>query len=484
MHPEKPHLTDSATFKRLFWPAVWLVLFLLAFATWRIYWKMQLENEKAMVRAAGYPADLEELDAWYKKPVGRNAAEFWVKAQTDWVTDMALEDWMPRLTTQSDTAAAMYEGDYKLGLQYPDEVLDKVRAYWAKNEASWLLMQEAAGIEGCRWDVDLKKGMIALMPYLGEQKKMANLLAERMRLAGKEGDWAALLEMMGVGFKLGDDFGGAPNLISGLVDLSVQTLMVNAIQKALPFMVYQPAQLEKLQGKLQAQRMRMASLLAYSFRGEAADTLGDPLLSESLIELKTIFSSGGHHQLTIKTWTLLGGEDHDRAKLASYERKFSELGTLSEMKWLDESEKIRAAWEASLQPWEIGCKRWGSIQLVLAPNHLRTLVFFDTAIAALAIERYRLDHGKLPATLSDLVPAYLPAIPGDAFNSGKPLRYKIEADRFTVYSFGRNQVDDGGTDNTDIKPHADDITFTILLPNAKRGIVPKRTDLPEAQIAP
>ncbi len=60
------------------------------------------------------------------------------------------------------------------------------------------------------------------------------------------------------------------------------------------------------------------------------------------------------------------------------------------------------------------------------------------------------------------------------------MQYKIEADRFTVYSIGKNQVDDGGTDNTDITPGADDITFTVLLPNAKRGIVPKRTDLPEA----
>ncbi len=90
--------------------------------------------------------------------------------------------------------------------------------------------------------------------------------------------------------------------------------------------------------------------------------------------------------------------------------------------------------------------------------HARALPLF------LAIERYLLDNGKLPESLDALIPKYLTAIPIDPF-TGKPLLYKrgvtqpapdpanptapatpIQDDgrSYTIYSAGRNQIDDGG----------------------------------------
>ena len=91
----------------------------------------------------------------------------------------------------------------------------------------------------------------------------------------------------------------------------------------------------------------------------------------------------------------------------------------------------------------------------------------------LAVERYRAERGDLPASLADLVPTYLPAVPIDPFD-GRELRYRIirgetiklnilkrnEKDDnypyetelaevpgrgYMVYSVGQNRVDDGGT---------------------------------------
>jgi hypothetical protein len=61
----------------------------------------------------------------------------------------------------------------------------------------------------------------------------------------------------------------------------------------------------------------------------------------------------------------------------------------------------------------------------------------------LGCERYRLKHGKWPAKLDDLVPAYIPEVPKDPFD-GKPMRFKRWADGIVVYSVGRNELDDGG----------------------------------------
>ena len=62
---------------------------------------------------------------------------------------------------------------------------------------------------------------------------------------------------------------------------------------------------------------------------------------------------------------------------------------------------------------------------------------------ALAVERYRMANGKLPARLEHLVPDYLDSVPLDPFD-GQPLRYEKSDKGYTVYSTGSDGVDDGG----------------------------------------
>jgi hypothetical protein len=67
-----------------------------------------------------------------------------------------------------------------------------------------------------------------------------------------------------------------------------------------------------------------------------------------------------------------------------------------------------------------------------------------TAIAALAIERFRRAHaGQAPPSLDALVPAYLAAVPLDPYD-GTPLKYKLDADSYVVYSVDRDRANDGG----------------------------------------
>lgn len=68
------------------------------------------------------------------------------------------------------------------------------------------------------------------------------------------------------------------------------------------------------------------------------------------------------------------------------------------------------------------------------------------ALIAVAAERHRLKHDVWPASLADLVPAFLPESPADPFD-GRPLRYRRLADGIVVYSVGPDGVDDGGQVN-------------------------------------
>jgi hypothetical protein len=66
--------------------------------------------------------------------------------------------------------------------------------------------------------------------------------------------------------------------------------------------------------------------------------------------------------------------------------------------------------------------------------------------AELAIRRFKIDEGRLPSDLSELVPHYATAIPTDCYS--QPLRYRVEADGFVLYSIGWDQRDDGGRFST------------------------------------
>ena len=64
-------------------------------------------------------------------------------------------------------------------------------------------------------------------------------------------------------------------------------------------------------------------------------------------------------------------------------------------------------------------------------------------ITEFAIRLFRNDHQRLPASLDELVPAYLTNVPLDPFD-GQRLRYKVSETGFDVYSVGLDGTDDGG----------------------------------------
>jgi hypothetical protein len=74
---------------------------------------------------------------------------------------------------------------------------------------------------------------------------------------------------------------------------------------------------------------------------------------------------------------------------------------------------------------------------------LRDQVSMRCMITLLAVERYRLAHGRWPEKLADLVPAYLSKVPIDVYDRA-PLRYRAFSEGVMVYSVGMDGIDDGG----------------------------------------
>jgi len=71
----------------------------------------------------------------------------------------------------------------------------------------------------------------------------------------------------------------------------------------------------------------------------------------------------------------------------------------------------------------------------------KTNVHVAATRVLLAMKAFKLDKGRLPATLGELVPDYIDAVPLDDFD-GKPLRYNPA--KKVIYSVGKDLRDEGG----------------------------------------
>ena len=67
----------------------------------------------------------------------------------------------------------------------------------------------------------------------------------------------------------------------------------------------------------------------------------------------------------------------------------------------------------------------------------------NTALAAVAAERFRLEKGRFPSSWSELSPAYLSKPVLDPY-TGKPLIIKLNEKGIVIYSVGQSGQDDGG----------------------------------------
>ncbi len=99
---------------------------------------------------------------------------------------------------------------------------------------------------------------------------------------------------------------------------------------------------------------------------------------------------------------------------------------------------------------------WGNV----VPSDFRRYARLRTARTVLAVERFRLKHGKLPGALSELSPGFLKSVPLDPFDN-KPLRYKKLEKGYAVWSIGEHGDDGGEIKDLETLIPGHDVIFRI-----------------------
>jgi hypothetical protein len=134
---------------------------------------------------------------------------------------------------------------------------------------------------------------------------------------------------------------------------------------------------------------------------------------------------------------------------------------------IDENVNWQWRLQAILADWS-GTERneWARQMQLLRMTEIRIL------IADLAIRAHRLETSSLPATLAELIPDYLPAVPDDPYGKDT-ITYLVSGDEYALYSVGPDGEDDGGRALSNLigvmngqTGEDGDVTDTLLFPRA------------------
>lgn len=441
---------SSGWWKWLKWwlvPLSLLILFCVLSTVHRMVMDHSLEQIKADIRADGHPLSMEELDKWYAKPEGKNAADIYLEAFnnfTEWDNEKANEKGLPVI------------GGLRLpprGEPLPEIMRTAIAEYLAVNKKTLELLHEAGTIGGCRFPVDFD-GSATPLPHLYGARRCTYLLQLAAIQEADSNNPAKAYQYIMDSFILARKLQGEPIIVSNLVSIAMYAITTSSLEKVMNRIELSPDQLKALQEEIEI--------------GLKNDGSKNALLAERAFNdyIFRMAESGGIHDI-FNPAGLVGGRAYILANNSLF-FLYSFTGMLKrdEMASLElYSHLIPAADKPYFKLSTIDDKANNSISEYALLTHdylFRGTKFFRsicrnkaimiTAATALAVERFRIEQGRLPDSLDKLVPKYIKTIPLDPFDGGR-LRYKkIDTRNFVVYSVNDDLRDDGGLEYSTLPP--------------------------------
>lgn len=308
-----------------------------------------------------------------------------------------------------------------------------------------------------------------LLPYLAELRDVARVLAMDVHRAAEQRDGERVLAdvdalIAGAGFVR-----EIPFLINDLVAFSILDTAFDAIGEViarrpealsdaeLVRLAHRLSQVDRhMVIRLDGERMAFADIVQRAYTDDGS---GDGRFTLAGVRLMTSLSS--YTASSVEQEILIGMSLPVLQTVVLGRREMlSEYGRLMDAL---EREARLPLWERGSSEVERQVETWRASPLQMI-RHLPIVIMMpaiskaseqaeftvaerDAVLVAVCLELYRRRNGSWPATLGELVPGLLPAVPPDR-RDGKPLRYRVTEEGPLLYSVGRNGVDDGGQPGT------------------------------------
>ncbi len=407
----------------IFTPAVGLAIYL-SLASGRV------EDGLAQVRAAGEPLTAAELEDFYAVPAATDPTPLWLDA----VAAIRTLDYN---RSAKDLPIVGSEAKVPLpGQPWPHE--PAALAHLTEFATTVEQLHAAAEVGGpARYPTDFTQGTGMLLPHADRLRQAARLLNLDARVQARQGNARGAAQSLHAMFALAQSLEREPIIVSQLVRAACAGMGITALADLLPHIEFAPEDLTRLQ----------ADLEAIDYRAE----LQRALLGERVIGV------GAFENAMVSGVAASAASVTRRDDLALYLDCMQRYNAAARTSWKQakvERDATERMVDDLMQNSLAGHSRYSLTKMVLPAIDsafeaaFRSEARSRAAAVAIAVERRRLHHGRLPETLSQLVPDFLARVPADPFDD-QPLRYRVEDEGYTIYSVGIDGVDDQGTERDD-----------------------------------
>jgi hypothetical protein len=383
---------------------------------------------------------------------------------------------LPAIASDSQNAATIYDKAFaNLKADHGDDVKNPplgnnedfdpnepaTIAFLQRQAPTLALLRQAAALPACRFEQDLADPQLDVM--LTGDLNFERHTAYVLRLDASEelarGHVSAAIADTAAIYGMSRHFAQRPMLVSGLVGIGIGALADKTLEDALPAVTNR----DELAGLRLAQLPPMGRMLQQALRGE--EEYGLALYGGELrdvVNAKPV--SGNNPQAQLLAMGIFG-----RVFVLDSDDYMSMMNNYQN--WA-----TQPYYAIEKQAFDGGGRGHGVFVSILLPSMSRMLITCGMieatdacAEVAVAMTRFRLDHGAMPARLDDLVPDYLDAVPTDPFD-GKPIRLAVKPDRWIIYSVGPDGVDNGGVEMD--KNRKGDVIFTLRAAGASAATKP------------
>jgi hypothetical protein len=357
---------------------------------------------------------------------------------------------------KKDEASAAFDDLSWLGAPLTDQEVKVLSAYVEGRHEVFGWVEAAAGKPAVWWDIDYSQPtVLADPPGWREARAAGNVLRSDALLAHHRGDHrTALLRARQIDM-IGRAIDRQPTLVSHLVAIGLQAMAADLVEWVAPDLKVggeaggSPAEVRALIDEfLDEGPLREGMINA--LRGERKDQW---MLVDALVQGKMTVdgvSGGANRSVTSKGVGPLkavfrGDADLMLRVMTGMIRQFEATSDLPGYRSGGAHRALAAEIETSPKRHMIAALLMPSVTRPIEV-HYRCLTDRRLAAVALAARWYATEHdGRLPASLDELVPKYLPAVRVDPLAaSGTRLRYRAGGDDPVVYSVGMDGRDDGG----------------------------------------
>ena len=390
-----------------------------AFFTWYSVSTKRLNAATKALENAGFTRSFAELQEAYEKPLdGPNPAELWIKAGKDFERYDAVYDMLPYLG-RAETVSEPTPGE-------PWDQYETSKAYLADHAEGFAMLEEAAAATTPpRFTNDVVEALSPNDSWLSGHRGIARAVQLRCTHHAYEGRLSEVIRDIRLGLAIGKSLRDETSSLRSLIGVTCSQAALGQIQLHLN-LDFTDEQLQQLQLALREFHPQQSLLKC---------TEGDVL--RGVYSMQDVTQVGPMPR-------------HDDAAFLA-EQGLSILVAVESGDWADiakasaDIKEVVEDLKQNPQPNYMMTSLWLPTMQATIDAHLDTAAKLLVHDALIAARRFQLANDRLPVSLGELVPEFLPAVPTDPWSpDGGSLVIKLDDGKLTIYSVGHDRTDDGG----------------------------------------